>query len=536
MAIIEPPEIPEIPPEPPPNALPGLGSWLVPRYSCNLAITEEIKLTDLLYDVIFVSSRLYLTQSHKGKIRIRNKKPVDWALGTAAFSATDTVVNIDNVQPWVFSLLQHLMISPHTDLTEIRFVTAANYSTSQNSVTLTTSHSGVFTISGFAGCDGNSTPATATITVGTIVASTDYTITLDGFEIEFKPSAADTADSVASFIAGCIRGNPAVNRRFIAEVTANVVTITAHFGTLTLDTGLTNAHDAPVADPVTAPTLTAATGTLVAGWYRVAYSYRNIHGETRMSSFKSITLAANEKIQVSAITPPAGCTVVWYVSPEKTSTQIRRHSENDGSAFEITSLPLLSASRPPDINRTGSEILRIAAVFSDRADSRTNLTRSNVINASFEWLLGTREKSINRIDLKYRDANQDWRLTELRLRDDAKIAKLKQTNPREVNGQGIDNIFQAERIASGLLAEAVDADFFYRWSATREAGLLEEADVVAITDDSSGVVNMPVAIESIEIDLADASLPQWSFTARKYANTLWDDSQIERVIPMPIDP
>lgn len=522
--------------EPPPGTLPGLAGWLRPRYSSNLVVNEEIKLIDLIHEVIAVSSRHYLSMGSNGKIRLQNKKPVDWGLSTGAYAINDTSIAIDDVRAWIASVKGYLLIDPYTAQSEVRKVIDADYSTAQNSITLT--QTGVlFTISGFSGCDGNTTPATATLTIGTPVASTTYAIQLDGIEISFTPSASDTAVTVGSFLTGSIMSHPKLQRRFIATWNgSNVITIKGKFGTLDLDSALGLAHAAPVINPVTAPTLTAASGALAAGVYKVAYAYKNARGQTLLSKYKSITLTANQKITVSAISLPGGTTVVWYVVCEAGSSKLRYHSENNGASFDITSLPLLTASLPPDLNRTGAEVMRIQAVFSDRANTRTGRLGSNVIRVSYEWLLGNREKSINRIDFKYRDSGQDWRLVELRLRDDAHIAKTKKVSNLEINGQAVDNYFQAYRLTSSLLAELRDADFFYKWSATREALLLEEGDVCAVTDDSSGVINLPIRLESIEMDISNAGLPKNSFIGRKYYTQLYDDSPNDVNKPIVIEP
>lgn len=533
VAPIEPPPPPDDPPPPGPGELPGLAGYMRARYPCNVVISEPVEILDLLHEVIFMSSRMFMSQGWNGKIRLHNKKPVDWALGTAAFPLGDTVLDVDDVSPWIADLKYFLLVDPHTDDSEIRVVSDANYSTDQNSVTLTTSHTGTdFTVVGFSGSDGNSTPATATLTVNSFTATTNYTVELDGVEIEFVPSVSDTEASIASFLAGALKGHPNLNRKFRIELTAtDEITFTGKFGTLTVD-ALTKAHVAPVANPTAAPVLTDAAGTLAAGDYQVAYALRNEHGQTLLSPYETITLAADKKIQVAAITPPAGTTVVWYTIPEPGSTKLRYHSENDGSAFEITSLPLLSAALPPDLNRTGTEVMRVKAVFSDREEVRSGTSRSNVIRASYEWLLGNRRKTINRVDLQYRESTQDWRLVELRLRDDEHIAKIKKVENEEINGQAIDNYFQAYRIAAGLLAEKRDADFFYKWQATRNALLVEEGDVVAITDDGSGVINLPVIVEEISLTTRNSGLPVASFTGMKYSTTLYDDSVVERAIPV----
>ncbi len=514
------------PPEPPPQQLPGLGAWLVRRYTSNVVLSEEMPLLDCFHEVLFPAARMFVSQGANGKIRLHNHKPVDWALGTEAFSGTE--IGVDDVAPWLDDLSRFLLIDPHTAQSEVRTVTAAEYSLEHNDVTLT--GDALFDITGFAGATGP-TPATATVVVGAPTPATTYSITLDGYEVQLIAGADDTEDTIAAFLKGTFEAHPGLRRKFSFAVTTDTLTITGRFGTLTLDSALTETHAAPLDDPLTAPTLASSAGALPAGTYYVAYTQVNSRGQTLLSPFKAITLAADEQIDVDAVTLDAGATSIrWYCVPEAGSVRFRYHSENDGSAFSINSLPLLTAPLPPDLNRTGTEVMRVSAVFSDREEDRTSLTGSNVIKSSMEWLLGNRKKSVNRIDLKYRDAQQDWRLVELRLRDDAHIAKIKKVQNEEINGQAIDNYFQAYRIAAGELAVKRDADFFYKWKATRGANLLEEGDVVCITDDGSGVFNLPVSIEEISMEFPNASMPRVAFTGMKYSTTLFDDSVVERSI------
>jgi hypothetical protein len=523
---------------PPPSQLPGLGRFLRKRYTCNVAITEVMSANDLLHEVIFVSSRHYFAQAANGRISLKNKKPAAWALSTEAISVGESAIDVDSVTDWINNVDNFLLIAPHTSRSEIRRVTASNYLAAQNSIGLS-STGGLFTISGFSGCDGANTPATASITVTAHTADTDCTITLDGTVFSFRTSSTDTNESIASFIAGMIASHPQLYRRFTVDWASGsaIVNLTAKIGTLTLDSGLTFTEDAPFADPVTAPTLTAAgSGALAAGDYAVAYSCVNASGETLLSKYKVVTLTANQKINVTTVSLPAGATSLrWYCSPQANSSKLRYLVENDGTGFSINALPLLTAPLPNDLNRTGVEVMRLAFVFSDRAEERSATSSSNVLKATFEWLLGSKEKPVNRVDLKYRDASQDWRLIELRLRDDAHIAKTKKISKLDVNGQAIDNTDQAYRVASATLAEKRDADFFYKWKATREALLLQEGDVGAITDRSSGVYNLPVILEEVEIDPEHSSLPTVAFTARKYSSTLYDDSVVDRTIPVVVE-
>lgn len=540
MTLPYPPEEPMEPVTPLPTQLPGLGRALRKRYAINTVVNEQMNANDLLNEVIFPASRMYLVQDEHGRIGFRNKKPEPYAFGQSQFTTAADTIAVDSVKEWASALDTWLLVSPHTDKSELHKVIEAKYSASQNSISISATPS-IFTVTGFSGCDGDQVPATAKIEVNSAPTYTPLSVTVDGYEFRFTTRNADTKASIASYVAGVIASHPALFRRFRVTWAPGdeEVNITGAFGTLKLDTPLKFTTSTPVADPTTAPTLTASgSGTgLKAGTYAVAYAYDNEAGETLMSPFKQITITAGQKIDVSAITPlPSGVTSVrWYVSPQVNQAKMRYTSSNAGGAFSITTLPLLTAELPPDLNRTGCEVMRVEAVFSDRDEPRTSQSRSNVIKASFSWLLGNRSKAVNRIDLKYRDSAQDWRLVELRIRDDAHIEKIKKVVNEEVNGQAINNTDQAYRIAAGLLAEKRDADFFYKWKATREALLLQEGDVVAITDRGAGVINFPVMIEEIEFDVSRAALPVATFTARKYASTLYDDSVVERTIPVIIE-
>lgn len=515
---------------------PGLGQNIRKRYTSNFAVTDEVPVIDLFNEVIFVSCRGYMTTNTKGQIRFHNKKPIDYAYGIAAFTGDE--IEVDNAQPWVDSQKYFIVIDPHSDQSEVREVVSAVYPTSQNSITLTSSDPAEVVITGFAGADGASTPATATVDFGAFIDATEYTVTLNGIEIVFTPGSADTGESIAATISAAVNADPRLNRQFRSTWASgdDFIMLTARNGTLTLNSALTMSHAAPQTDPTVTPTLTenVSAGDLAAGEYLVAYTYKNVRGQTLLSPFKAITVSVDATIDVDAVTPPVGCTVVWYISPEANSTKLRKYLENDGSGFTIDMpLPKLTASLPPDLNRTGTEIIRVTAVYSDRGEVRSNIGASNVIKGTFKWRPGgNRRKTINRIDFSYREAGQDYRLIELREQDDASIARIKKVNNDKINGQAVNNYFQAKRLSTCLLAENLDADFYYEWNAIRRASLQEEGDVVCITDNASGVVNLPVMIQEIEVDPNRAGNPEYSFTAQKYYSTLYDDAVNEISVPI----
>lgn len=537
----EPDDVPPVPgddtggggPVVPPTFTPGFVGYSVPRYTCNVVANDSMAVMDFVNDVVNTCARMYISQGYNGKIRLHNKKPVTWGLATAATSVGATSISVDDIRNWITDRSGLLLVDPYTIHSEIREVTDANYSTAQNSITLTATAN--MTVAGFSGCDGNSTPATATVTVDSVNTGVASNVTLDGVAIAFTGGSADTVNGLAEFLATSINRAPKLRRRFVATFSGAVVTIKGTFGSLVLDAALSEAHAAPLANPVAAPTVVASGSghPTVAGAYRFNYSFVNDRGQTLLSPTTAVTITAGQGFAITTVSLPAGATAInWYVETGPVSEHSRLHTTNNGTGFTVTAVPLLDATLPPEINRTGAEVMRIRMAFTDRGLSRTNLTLSNVLRATYKWLLGNRKKTVNLITLKIHDANDDWRSIDLHFRDRRNIEKVKKEEPEEVNGQAINSLFQGLRIGSSKLGEFRDADFYEEWSSTRRALLLEEGDVVAVTDGAYQTVNLPVMIEEMNINPKNAGLPEMSFTGQKFSNFLYDDSIADRVTPI----
>lgn len=116
---------------------------------------------------------------------------------------------------------------------------------------------------------------------------------------------------------------------------------------------------AGVANPTAAPTLTEITsGSLSAGTYRVAYTWKNATGETMISPVSSITIGASKNIRVTALTLPSGATdVYYYCSFASTGLALGYQGTNGGgSNYDISSLPATNAAAVPQSNTTGTGV------------------------------------------------------------------------------------------------------------------------------------------------------------------------------------
>lgn len=512
------------------------------RYTSNFPITETQKAVDVLKSILYPSFRGYVTYGANGKIQLRVKKPVDNSLLRTDISIGATEVPVYSILGWRTGLLLKgkLLIGAHLATSEVRPVTGTRYTTAGNSITLAVTGAGL-TASGatFTGGDDLNAPAIASITV--TAAAGSKTVVIDGWVMPFEPPATESASARAA-LAGLIAAAVNSHQVFGPYVKANwtpgtaVVNLESKLGFLTLGTPTANAHTGPIASPTVAPTLAAAAGGhLAAGTWKVAYSYETDQGETLVSSSASIVVTANQKINVTAITPPVGVTAVnWYLSRLVEDSTLKYILSNNGAAHSILYPPDQKAPFVPSHNTTAEECMRVMMSFSNRANTQADCTRSNVLEKSFKWPLGSRQKSVNKVILKFRESSDDFRLTELRVRDSRHIAKVGKPLPLEVNGTAIDNFHQAVRIANGLLAENRDADFFVTTGSDGEALLLDVGDVICVTElDSEGVgfVNLPVRIEDKKI--SESTNARVDFTARKYASSLYDDDVYERNIPLP---
>jgi hypothetical protein len=110
-----------------------------------------------------------------------------------------------------------------------------------------------------------------------------------------------------------------------------------------------------LANPITAPVLTSASGALVNGAYLVAYAYVNANGTTEVGPIALIALDDDEQINVAAITPlPTGAlSVDWFVSEAPNSNVLRFVTNNAGTSLSINALPDEDAVLVPVRNTTG---------------------------------------------------------------------------------------------------------------------------------------------------------------------------------------
>jgi len=265
--------------------------------------------------------------------------------------------------------------------------------------------------------------------------------------------------------------------------------------------------------PATAAlTVTSDTGTKSATIDGVVVEYTTSTGDTTSTLAASLAAAIN-----------ANPTLNKYVGA----------SWNTASPTVVTlssKLGFLELSSPLEFaHDLSEEVLRVMFVFTAGADTQGDETRSNTIKRSFKWPLGSRQSSVNRIVLKYRESSQDYRLVELRENDSVHQLQVKKVLPKEINGTAIDNYHQARRIALGYLAELRDGDFFASISGDGEHLLIQEGQVGCVANPSGGFKNLPIRAEDITIT-ADLKI---NLVGRLYSSSMYDDTVAAKVVPLP---
>lgn len=344
------------------------------RYTTNFPITDSVRAVDLLYKTVFPAFKGYMVVNGHGKYELRSEMASDSTRVRAATAVGDTSVKVTDVLPWKtgrYLLAGRLDVGLHLTNSEVRDVSSAVYSADGNAITLAASETGsnTFTASGATLSGGSTTVrASGTLTVaGTPAPGNVLTATINGLAISYILTGDDTNSTAAAMLAAYINATKRLSG-FIEAIwdsgSPTVITISAKYGLLNLSSALLKAHSVGVVDPTTAPTVAAAaSGILLAGIYKVAYSNVTALGQTAPTNLASVTLTINQKINVSGLPAfPAGVTSRKFYISEKANGKTLRYvvTRADAADFSINAMPLPEAARLPKENTTAEEIIRVA--------------------------------------------------------------------------------------------------------------------------------------------------------------------------------
>lgn len=221
-------------PENPPDN-PAAGTWYRKRYTSNWHLKDQMRVTDFLFKHLLPSFRGYLITGADGRLQIRTERPIQGGTLQANANAGTTSIVIQDA----YALKQQNLPIYYILLgnVETARVTAINYSTAGNSITLAASGGG--TASG-ATLSGGTTAIQAQGYV-TINSAVSTTITIGGTAVTHTATATDTTGTIAAMLATRINANTTLNKYVQAiwvPTLPNQVLIRSKLGTLTLATGL----------------------------------------------------------------------------------------------------------------------------------------------------------------------------------------------------------------------------------------------------------------------------------------------------------
>lgn len=206
----------------------------------------------------------------------------------------------------------------------------------------------------------------------------------------------------------------------------------------------------------------------------------------------------------------------------------------NGHVYQVSTEGITDVAEPVSwATSPGSTTVSGAAVFTEYQSTilqQTGNTRSNVLLNTFKWPLGSKQSSVNQIKGSYRDANNDFALTPFKVNDKAHQLQVGKIYPYEADLSAVDNWHQVFRLATGLLSKFREGDWFAGWGAGPQALVLEEGDLICISDDSGGLVNVVCRIEDLTIK-ADHTVQ--INQARKYSTNMFSDDVGADVIPVP---
>lgn len=445
---------------------------LIKRYTANFSISEEVRAVDLVNKNVFPTAKLFMRVGKNAKVGIHSERPSSATKVRTATAVGATSVPVLDVTHWKTGpdlLTGRLLTGWSLTTSEVRDLLSADFSTSGNSLTLVAGATGTTTLTASgATLSGGSTSAQAsgTLTVaGTPAAGDTITATIDGVAVVYTLTSADTAETAAAMLAMCIGATaslkPYIRPSWLAA-SPTVVTITCLHGALNLS---------------------STTGFP---------SFLKVHDVGEEVMRIAMSFATNSQDVYSA----------WPASTLILLNDIYLPTVLNGHKYQVTTGGTTGATEPTWPTAAGGTVASGTAVFTEIGSTvlaQAGLKRANIVKDSFKWPLGSTQSSVNQIKGKFRDKVNDFAETPFKVNDPVHQAQVKKIYPKEIDLTAVDNFHQVFRLASGELAKNREGDWFVALEAGPSALVLEEGDLIAVSDDSGGLVNVVTRIEDLSI-------------------------------------
>lgn len=439
------------------------------RFTCNIEFSEVQKAVDALYDKIFPTFNGFLRWNTKGQTIIDSARPADWTTLRVESGAAASTLTVQDVLPW-----KNILGSPYLLHGKVH---------------------------------------------------------LDR-RISFVFDSAAIREAVPDFVAADV-GKYALQKDtntlwVLTAVTPTWTQITTQISEVrpvTLAQYSALGNDIEIAASASGGPSAVASGATLAG------------GSTTVQASATVTITGSlaEDATITVEIDGVEC-VLTLLDDESSSTighrlacvinatpgvqeYVEAHAEDNVVTVYAKVGVLTLASALENEHDAQTEITRVMASFAGKALTHADAARANILDGTFEWPDAGRQSLVNQIKAKYRESARDFGEQPITVNDFNHQRKTRKTNTFEVDHSAIDNYNQSARLTNGLLNKLRDGDLFFEWASMGEALLLDEGDVVCVSDVSGPFRNQLCRIEEIGINQDFEA----SFIARKYSRIQLSD-------------
>lgn len=441
------------------------------RHTCNIEFSEVQKAVDVLYDRIFPTFNGFLRWNIKGQTVIDSARPADWTSLRVTAIATATTITVQDVLPW-----KNILGSPYLLEGKVHLDRRISY-IFDNAAIRTAAP----------------TPAYAAADVG------KYALQKDTNTLWVLTATTPTWTQITTEI---------------SEVRP-----------------VTSAAYSALGDDITLAASAAGGPSAVASGANLS------GGSTTVQSSATVTITGSLAEDATITVEIDGIECVLTLLNDETSSTIGHRMacvinatpgvQEYVEAHAVTNVVTIKAkvgvltltSALENEHDTQTEVTRVMMSFAGKALTYADTTRANILDGTFEWPDAGRQSLVNQIKARYRESVRDFGEQPITVNDYNHQRKTRKTNTFEVDHAAVDNYNQSARLANGLLNKLRDGDEFYGWGSMGEALLLDEGDVVCVSDASGPFRNQLCRIEEIGINQEF----QASFIARKYSRIQLSD-------------
>lgn len=439
------------------------------RFTENIEFSESQKAVDVLYDKILATFNGFLRWNIKGQTVIDCARPADWTTLRSASLANASTITVQDVLPWKNVLGSPYLLEGKVHLDRRIFYQYDNALLRNGATGFGAGDVGKFALQKDNNTIWQLTATTPTWTQITTQVSEVRRVTLAQY--------SGAGNSIA--LAASASGGPSA----VAS----------------------GANLSGGSSSVQASATVAISGSLAEG-ASITVEIDGVECVLNLLSGESSSTIGHRMACVINATPD----VQEYVEA---------HAVDNVVTIRAKVGVLTLSSELENAHEAQTEVTRVMASFAGKALTYADTARANILDGTFAWPDASRQSLVNQIKAEYREAVRDFGKQPIFANDYNHQAKTRKTNTFEVDHSAVDNYNQSARLANGLLNKLRDGDLFYSWGSMGEALLLDEGDVVCVSDDSGPFRNQLCLIEDINI----IHELKATFNARKYSRVQLSD-------------